>query len=174
MTIISSCLTRLSGKVISSSGKALALARFYVYNILWLTKLNLHRTNGETGWATVVLVLWTLILLGVLVAPIGEMNFNNPWGFRHWDKIAHVGLFAVTAFIGVFGSKFLDQLRSRILFAIVLSLFLAIGTEFAQSFINLRNMSFYDLLADMIGLCAGLLFYALLYRSKGLRYCLKL
>jgi VanZ family protein len=136
--------------------------------------LNLHRTNREAKWGTVVLVLWTLILLGVLLTPIGEMNFPTPWGFKHWDKIIHFGLFAVTGFVCVFGASFLSQFKSRMIFGVVCSFVLAVGTELAQSFIATRSRSFYDLVADVVGLCVGLLLYVLLYRQEGLRSRLKL
>lgn len=117
----------------------------------------------------IVLVLWTLVLLGLLLAPIGEAEIPAPWGFKHWDKVYHFGLFAVTGFVGVFSARFLSLFRSRMLFAIVFGLFLAVSTEFAQSFIHCRNMSFYDLLADVVGLGAALSLYAFLYHHAGLR-----
>lgn len=142
--------------------------------IFMVGQLSLNRTNKEVKRGIVVLVLWTLILLGVLLAPIGETQIPAPWGFKHWDKIAHFGLFAVTGFVSVFGARFLSQLKSRILFGIVFGLFLAVGTEFAQSFIALRSMCFYDLVTDIIGLVVGLLLYVFLYCQEGLRFCLKL
>jgi len=122
----------------------------------------------------IILVLWTLILLGVLLAPIGEAEIPAPWGFKHWDKVYHFGLFAVTGFVSVFGARFLNLFRSRILFGIVFGLFLAVSTEFAQSLIPCRNMSFYDLLADVIGLGVSLSLYAFLHRQAGLRALFKL
>lgn len=130
--------------------------------------------SKEMKWSFVVLALWTLILLGVLLAPIRETPTLTCGGFRHWDKVAHFGLFAITGFVGVFGARVISQFNSRMLFGILFGLFLAIGTEFAQSFISVRDMSPYDLLADVIGLGGGLLLYALLYSQQGLRTHLKL
>jgi len=122
----------------------------------------------------IILVLWTLILLGVLLAPIGEAEIPAPWGFEHWDKVYHFGLFAITGFVGVFSVRFLNLFRSRMLFGIVFGLFLAVSTEFAQSLIPCRNMSLYDLLADVIGLGVSLSLYAFLHRQAGLRALSKL
>jgi VanZ family protein len=123
------------------------------------------RSDGKgTKRGIVVLVLWTLVLLGILLAPIAETQIPTPYGFRHFDKVAHFGLFVVTGFVSVFGASFFNRFASRMFFGTVFSLFLAVGTEFAQSFIPLRNMSLWDLLADGAGVGAGLLIYALFYR----------
>jgi VanZ family protein len=125
-------------------------------------------------WHIIILVLWTLALLGVLLAPIGEAEIPAPWGFKHWDKVYHFGLFAVTGFVAVFSDRFLSLFRSRMLFGIVFGLFLAVSTEFAQSLIPVRNMSLYDLLADIVGLGSALSLYAFLYHHAGLRAFFKL
>jgi VanZ family protein len=121
----------------------------------------------------IALILWTLFLLGLLLAPVRETPIPNP-GFMHWDKVAHFGLFAVTGFIGVFGFNFLGQFKFRMLFGTVFGLFLAISTEFAQSLVPLRDTSLYDLLADVVGLGVGLAFYALLYSRHRVRALLRL
>ena len=112
----------------------------------------------------VILTLWTLILLGLLLSPIAEMPIPNLWGFEHLDKVAHFGLFFVTGLVGVFSARFLSQFRNRILFGIVFGLFLAICTEFAQSLIPFRNMSLYDLFADIAGLGVALALCAFTHR----------
>jgi VanZ family protein len=132
--------------------------------------LSLH--NKETQWGVVVLVLWTLILLGLLLAP--KMSLPLPQGFKHWDKVAHIVLFGVTAFVSVFGTKFFNRFKSRLLFGGVFSLLLAAGTEFAQSFISTRTADPYDLLSDLAGLFLGLVLFLVLYSREGLRSRLKL
>jgi VanZ family protein len=107
-----------------------------------------------------------LVLWGLLLAPIGEEGIGNLVGFKHWDKIAHFGLFGVTGFVGALGASFFGTLRSRILFGMILGLLLAVCTEAAQSLISIRNASPYDLLADTAGLLVALLLYALLYRRR--------
>ena len=110
----------------------------------------------------------------MLLAPIGEAEIPAPWGFKHWDKVYHFSLFAVTGFVGVFGARFLSMFRSRMLFGIVFGLFLAVSTEFAQSLIPCRNMSLYDLFADIVGLGVVLSLYAFLHRQAELRAFFKL
>ena len=114
----------------------------------------------------VILIVWMLVLWGLLLAPIGEEGIASDLGFKHWDKIAHFCLFGVTGFVGAFAASFFGfgVLRSRILFGMILGLFLAVCTEGAQSLIGFRNGSPHDLLADIAGLLAALLLYALLYR----------
>lgn len=123
---------------------------------------------------TIILVLWTFIVLSVLLAPIGEAWMPAPWGFTYWDKVYHFGLFAVTGFVAVYGAGFFSLLRSRMLFGIIFGLFLAVSTELGQSLIPCRNMSIYDLFADIAGLGVALSFYAFLHRQAGIRAFLKL
>ncbi len=121
--------------------------------------------------STVVLVLWILFLLGVLLAPISEPAIPAPGGFKHFDKVAHFGLFMITGYIIVFGARFFSRFRYRMFFGIVFGLCLAVGTEFAQYLIPARNMSLYDLLADVLGLSVGLPLYAFFHvRRQRLRH----
>jgi len=120
------------------------------------------------------LILWTLILLGLLLAPIGETQIPIPGGFKHWDKVAHFGLFFVTGLISILGARFFNQFKTRMLFGSVFGLVLAAGTEFAQSLLPFRSMSYYDLLADILGLGLALALCAFLYRHEELRAFLKL
>jgi len=117
----------------------------------------------------VVLILWTLILLGLLLAPIRESEILNPWGFPYFDKVVHFVLFFVTGFASVLSTKFLSRFRNRVLFGIIFGLFLAVGTELAQSSIPFRSRDFYDLTVDVIGLGVALLLYDLIYRQARLR-----
>ena len=119
--------------------------------------------------STIVLVLWILILLGVLLAPISEPAIPALGGFKHFDKVAHFGLFMITGYIIVFGSRFFSRFRYRMFFGIVFGLCLAVGTEFAQYLIPARNMSLYDLLADVLGLSVGLLLYAFFQHRHAVR-----
>jgi VanZ family protein len=123
----------------------------------------MQKASKEIKRNVVVLILWTVFLLGVLLAPISEMGIFIPWGFKHFDKVAHFCLFAVTGFVAVFGANFGSQFKSRMCFGIAFGLLLALGTEFAQSLVPFRDTSLYDLLADVVGLGVGLVLYTLLY-----------
>jgi VanZ family protein len=134
--------------------------------------MSLCLNSKEAKWGVFVLALWTLVLLGLLLAPKVPLPLHQE--FKYFDKIAHVGLFSVTVFVGVYGSKFFNRFKSRLLFGIILSLLLGAGTEFAQSFISSRTADPYDFLSDLVGLFLGLLLYILLYRWERLRSCLEL
>ena len=121
-----------------------------------------------------VLILWTMILLVLLLAPIGETQIPSPLGLKHFDKVAHFGLFFITGLVSVFGIKFLSRFRNRILTGIIFGLFLAVITEFVQLLLPVRNMSLYDLLADVVGLGVGLALYAFLYSKQTIRTFMKL
>jgi VanZ family protein len=108
-----------------------------------------------------VFILWTLIVLALMLAPIGDFEEHMPSGFRHWDKIAHIALFGVTGVVSAYGSVFVSNVRNRILFALAFSLTLAVVTEAAQRHIGGRTGSFFDLLSDVAGLSFALLLYAL-------------
>jgi VanZ family protein len=115
---------------------------------------------------TLLLTLWTLLLLAVLLSPLKEGVIPSSWGFRHFDKVVHFCLFAVTGFLGICGAGFFASFRNRLLFGFVFGLVLAAGTEFGQAFIPHRTPSLYDLQADLTGLSLGLLFCTWLYCWK--------
>lgn len=134
--------------------------------------MSLNLDSREPKWGVILVALWTMILLGLLLAP--EVPLPFPHGFKYFDKVAHVGLFTITIIVSVFGARFFSQFKSRMLFGIIFSLLLTAGTEFAQLFISTRSADPYDLLADLGGLLLGLLLYTVLYRSNTLRSRLKL
>jgi VanZ family protein len=104
---------------------------------------------------TVILALWTLVLLALLLLPIHESLIPN-LGVPQMDKVAHFGLFAVTGFLSIYGASFLSSYRSRLFFGLIFGLVLSIGTELGQHFVPYRDMDFFDLLADWAGLFFGL------------------
>jgi VanZ family protein len=120
-----------------------------------------------------VLVLWTLVLIFIMTGPARDIPLAQV-GFRHWDKIAHVGLFGVTGLVSVYGARFFRRFGWRLAFGLAFSLFLAFGTEFAQSFIKYRTADFYDLMADLLGVFSGLFVYLVAYLQEGLRSRLRL
>jgi VanZ family protein len=115
---------------------------------------------------TLLLIIWTLILLGLLLSPIRPGLVPEFGGFQHWDKVAHFVLFVITGFISIYGAGFFSRLGARILFGLVFGLVLALGTEIGQYFMPSRDPEFYDLLADLAGLFLGLLSSVLLYCWK--------
>ncbi len=122
----------------------------------------------------VVLILWTLLLFGMLWLPFRESLIPEFGGFKHWDKIVHLCLFAVTGFISVYSAGFFSRFGARVLFGLILGLVLASGTEFGQSLLPFRDPDVYDFLADLAGLFLGLLFFTLLHLRATLRLKLRL
>jgi VanZ family protein len=122
---------------------------------------------------TVSWIIWTLALLAILLSPM-RVNIFPAEGFRYWDKVVHIGLFVVTGFMSIFGASFFSKFGHRFIFAIVIGLVLAAGTELGQSLVPHRTTDVYDFLADVVGLCFSLLVYALLYRNESIRSRLRL
>jgi VanZ family protein len=115
-----------------------------------------------------------MILLGLLLAPINDTQIPRAWGFAHFDKVAHFGLFFITGLVSVFGVSFRNRFKYRLLFGTIFGLLLAVATEYGQSLLPSRDVSIYDFLADVIGLGVGLLLYVLLYTKYAVRTLLKL
>ncbi len=122
---------------------------------------------------TILWVIWTLVLLVLLLSPIKDF-IPNRGGFQHWDKVAHGGLFAVTGFMSIYGAGFFSRFRYRFIFGVIFGLALAGATELGQSLVPSRTTDAYDFLADMAGLCLGVLIYVLLYSREGIRSRLRL
>jgi VanZ family protein len=122
---------------------------------------------------TIIWVIWTFVLLAILLSPMRGSIFS-PGGFRYWDKVVHFGLFAITGFMSIYGAAFFARFRYRLIFGLVIGLMLAVGTELGQALVPSRDTSLYDFLADLAGLCFGVLAYVILYRQEGIRSRLSL
>ena len=134
----------------------------------------MQKTSKGIKRNVLAFILWTVFLIIILTAPIGGLDTATPGGFEHFDKMAHFCLFAITGFVSVFGVNFRGQFKIRVIFGAIFGLFLAVSTEYGQSLLPFRNISLYDLLADVFGVGAGLTFYALLYSRYTIRSFLRL
>ena len=85
--------------------------------------------NLDKKLTRLILLIVTMILLALLLAPIGESQIPSFLAFKHSDKVAHFGLFFITGLASVMGFEFLKLLRTRLIFGAVLGLFLALSTE---------------------------------------------
>ena len=109
----------------------------------------------------VAFALWTGVILLATLLPIPEATISAI-GFEYTDKLVHYFLFLVMVLIAVwFGSRFLGSFGSSVSFGVIWCALLAGGTEFAQSFLPLRNMSLLDFVADTAGIIYGCTVYAL-------------
>jgi VanZ family protein len=134
------------------------------------------RSRGP-WWKVLVLVVWTTLIVVLMTIPTaGNALSQHPqYGiFRYWDKFAHVFLFGVTGIVSVYGARFFRRFGARLCFGLAFSLFLAIGTEFTQSFISYRSADFYDFMADLLGIFVGMFIYLTAYMNGTLRSRLKL
>ena len=113
-----------------------------------------------------VIILWTAFLLVLMLAPIVETPMPTLLRFKYFDKVAHFGLFTISGLVYILGAGFLARFKTRVVFAIIFGLALAIGTEFMQSLVPLRDTSLYDLLADVLGLATAIVLSVLLHRQR--------
>ncbi len=96
--------------------------------------------------------------------PLGEIQL--PEGA---DKVIHVGIYAILAGLsawGFWGTRFSD----RFVLLFLLLLCFALFDEAHQFFILGREASFWDLVADVLGVFIGLLFTNLLAQKRS-RHC---
>jgi len=107
----------------------------------------------------IVLILWTLVLFGLMLAPIGAVG-NPRFGFKHWDSVSHLVIFGVTSVVCAWSASFFKTLFARTLFGFILALSLVLVTAGFQLFVG-RHRDFFDLQADVAGLSLGLLVYVL-------------
>lgn len=102
------------------------------------------------------------LVLAVCVASLLPQEDSVPLG--HFDKLAHAGAYALTAFVGVLGA------RTRRGWLTVAAMTLALGVlmEVLQSYVPGRSASIGDLIADVVGVMAGIWLAATSLRALGL------
>ena len=85
------------------------------------------------------------------------LDFNIP----HFDKVVHLGLFAVHGFLVL-----LSISEKKVLATIAVGMLLAIVTEFGQSFVPGRSMDINDGIADMIGSICGIIVASIYIKNE--------
>ena len=135
--------------------KYTSLARKFHFDVLYVKRASLwldFKLALATAWMIKRLLafgLWTGVILLATLLPIAGEGIST---IAHADKLVHFYLFAMMALAAVwFGESLMGSFRRAAWFCVLWGLLLAVGTEFAQSFLPLRNMSFLDFVADMIG-----------------------
>ena len=85
-----------------------------------------------------------------------------------FDKIAHLGVFAVLAFLMIVGFskqyQFPRLQRNPVRFSLAFSLFYAAILELGQSIVPDRYANFYDMAFNLLGVVIGYLFFLLIYK----------
>jgi VanZ family protein len=101
------------------------------------------------------------LVLTISVGSLLPQQDSVPLG--HLDKLAHVGAYALTAFVGALGAP------SRRGWWVVASAMLGLGVlmELLQSYVPGRSASVGDLVADVVGLTAGIWLAAAFLRVLG-------
>ncbi|MFT7036511.1 MAG: VanZ family protein [Cyclobacteriaceae bacterium] len=109
-------------------------------------------------WAS---VLWGIILAVLMLAPQDAFPESELLGY---DKLAHLGVFAIFSITLLFGSKLkhrkrkLDnQIRKN---AFILSVVYGIILESLQYFVPGRMVDIYDLLANTLGAIVGVILFS--------------
>ncbi len=111
---------------------------------------------------------WAILIL--ILTGVPGNYFPQVKSFWEWlspDKVVHVGIFAVQAFLILYGlePQYLNK-RQRYLFlvaAISITVLYGLITEVLQSFVFVgRDGNIFDFLADFLGALMGLLAYYLL------------
>lgn len=112
---------------------------------------------AATGW-----------LVAILIGTLTPATDLPGVAFNLNDKIVHLIiflLFSLLLSLAIKKEKFLN-ISSRRIFTVVLTgtSIVAASTEILQNFIPGRQMDIYDLVANEVGVFAGLLIYRLVYK----------
>ncbi len=85
-----------------------------------------------------------------------------------FDKVAHIGIFAVLSFTMIVGLKKQYTYKSLNLnaewYAVTICIVIGFFIEIAQYFSHERSFEWFDLLADGIGAMLGYIFFLIIYR----------
>lgn len=103
------------------------------------------------------MLLWAFALLVATLLPGNDLPEVT---VKLNDKLIHTVMYLVLTVLFLYAGwcdGFLGIKRSNVIpIGIVASSVMAVGTEFLQSFIPGRNLSFYDMLANSLGIILGL------------------
>jgi len=146
------------------------------FDILYIRKQSLWldiKLIAATAWSIktpLAFMLWTGVILAATLMPISEETIPSLGVIGQLDKVAHFSLFAImTYFAFYFGNSFLLDIWRSTWFATIWGMLLSIGTEFAQSFLPLRNMSVGDFRANLAGIAFMLLILFFIHRQRNVQ-----
>ena len=139
--------------------KYTTLVRKFHFDALYVKKQSLWldiKLILATSRRVMPLVAFVLCTIGILLAtllPIPEESIPGAGLLWQADKFAHFGMFAAMGVASaLFGREFLGHTRKLLLFILAWGVILGAGTEIGQSFQPLRETSFLDFIADMVGI----------------------
>ena len=108
---------------------------------------------------SVAAVCWTLFMLTILLISPDRVGVPKRELIPGLDKVVHFILFAILAFLTI---RAIEERRREIKFwflLILLSLFAAM-TEVLQHFQESRRADLWDMMADVLGIAAILIWYS--------------
>lgn len=110
--------------------------------------------------------IWAGIIFLLILMP--GQQFPEMGNLFSFDKLAHLGVFAVLSFLMIVGftkqSKYLNLRRNAIKYSMVISLLYALVLESVQAIVPDRYANFYDMAFNTLGVISGYLFFILVYK----------
>jgi len=108
---------------------------------------------------------WTLVIFWATLTPSDSLPDSGLFEFPYFDKVAHLGLFLVFAFLlcGALwyrGGAFLRKIP-KFSVTMLMVLLLSIFIEFTQKMIPGRDYEILDILANLTGALIGFLAFEL-------------
>jgi len=98
-------------------------------------------------------LLWTITIFLLLTVDTGSMESMPVFGIRNLDKIVHVFLFAVLAFLWML--RFPATQSNLWIWVLILASAFGIGMEYYQEFFTTREFEVNDIYADIAGAVIG-------------------
>ena len=110
-------------------------------------------------------ITWSIIVLVLTLIPGEELPNVPVFGI---DKIVHVGIFGLLMLLsaaGLYKSSQLISIRKPSFMALIYSVSFGVIIELIQPFVPGRSFSYFDILANTIGVALGYMTYVLLRRK---------
>jgi VanZ family protein len=106
-------------------------------------------------------LLWTLTILTLTFLPKDDLP-SMTFGLKHIDKVVHFVFYFILIILYLFESG-KGTNRPSWIFGFILCLFLGIGTEFGQRYLNMgRNFEKADMIANLLGSISGIILFKVL------------
>jgi hypothetical protein len=111
-----------------------------------------------------VAITWLLIMSVLFFLPGSALPKENWLDLIYFDKIVHIGLFAVLIFL--WRSSFILDFNNYNLLLLFLALLYGLLVEFIQlMWVPNRSFDLYDVLSDMTGSVLGLFVWLRVYKK---------
>lgn len=116
-------------------------------------------------------LIWGILILFAVSMPPDRIPALKFFIIPHFDKLVHIGMFLVFAFLACFG--FYSQNKNGIMhrkylsLALLVSLLISLFSELLQHFFLIfRIASFFDFIANLIGTIFGVVLFGILLKIK--------